>query len=84
MQEVVCHVVAGVSKDATAVGSQGGIPVPENDGVCELPERCRKDDEECRWHDEPVPIHGKVVVNAVKQEVEGNGEAVIRKVTTCC
>lgn len=80
----MCHVVAGVAKDTTTVGSQSGIPVPEDDRVCELPERCRQDSEECRWHDEPVSVHGKVVVNAVEQEVEGDRDAVIGEVAACC
>lgn len=84
VKEVVCHIVAGVSEDTTTVGSQSGIPVPKDDSMCEFPERCCKDNEECRWHDEPVLVHGKVMVNPVKKKVEGNGDAVIRKVTTFC
>jgi hypothetical protein len=80
VKEVVCHIVAGVSEDTTTVGSQSGIPVPKDDSMCEFPERCCKDNEECRWHDEPVLVHGKVMVNPVKKKVEGNGDAVIRKV----
>jgi hypothetical protein len=31
----------------------------------ELPERCRKDGEKCRRHDEPVLVHGEIVMDAV-------------------
>ena len=80
----MCHVVAGVSKDTTAVSSQSSVPVPKDDCVCKFPERRREDDEERRWHDEPVPVHGKVVVGAVKEEVQGDSEAVVGKVAACC
>jgi hypothetical protein len=52
--------------------------------VCEFPERRREDDEERRGHYEPVPVHRKVVVDAVKEEVQGDSEAVVGKVAACC
>jgi hypothetical protein len=80
----MCHVVACVAKDATTVGSQSSIPVPEDDGVRELPERCCQNSEKCRRHDESVLVHGEVVMDTVEQKVEGNGGAVIGKVAMGC
>lgn len=80
MEEVVRHVVARVSKDATTVGSQSTIPVPEDDKVSKLPEWRCKDDKECGWHDEAILVHGKVVVDTVKKEVEGNTDTVVWEV----
>jgi hypothetical protein len=69
VEEIMCHVIARVPEDATTVGSQSGIPVPEDYCVSELPERCRKNGEKCRWHDEPILVHGEIVMDAVKQKV---------------
>lgn len=38
MEEVMRHVVARVAKDATTVGSHSVMPVPEDDGMGEIPE----------------------------------------------
>ena len=65
MQKVVCHVIADVAKDASAVCSYSCIPVVEEDCMREFPEGQGEDDEEGRWHDEAVAVHGEVVVNAV-------------------
>lgn len=69
VEEVVGHVVASVSKDATAIRSCGSIPIPEDDAMCEFPEGRCKYDKQCGWHDQSVLVHGKVVVNAVEQEM---------------
>lgn len=44
VEEVMRHVIARVSKNATAVGSQGTMPVPEDDKMSKLPEWCREND----------------------------------------
>jgi len=58
MEEVVGQVVADIAENATAVHSCGYAPVPEEEGVGELPERRRKGNEQSRRHHEPVAIHG--------------------------
>jgi hypothetical protein len=65
----VGHVIESVSKYATTVSSRGRIPIPKDDSMCKLPERRGKYDEQCRRHDMPVFVHGKVVVNAVKKKM---------------
>lgn len=81
VEKVVGHVIAGVSKNATAIRSQSCRPVPKNDGVCKLPERCGESDEQGRRHDKPVFVHGEVVVNAVKEEMQGEANAVIWQIS---
>jgi|SRR5690242_5511167 len=65
VKEVVGHVVERVAKNATAISSGRSIPVMEEYGVREFPEWCRKRGKQCRRHDEPVLVHGKVMVDAV-------------------
>lgn len=84
VEEVVRHVVARVSKDATAVGSQSTMPVPEDDKVSKLPEWRCKNDKERGWHDEAILVHGEVVVDTVKKEVEGNTDTVVWEVAAWC
>lgn len=79
MQEIVGKVVADVTEDAAAVHGRGGIPVVEEDGMGQLPERGREDHEEGRRHDETVPVHRKVVVDAVEEKVGGYAHTVIRE-----
>lgn len=80
VEEVVGHVVKGVAKDTTAEGGSGSVPVVKQDGVGKLPEGSGQDDKEGGRHDEAVPVHGQVVMNAVKEEVRGDADAVIREV----
>jgi hypothetical protein len=80
----VCHVVQGVSEDTTGVSCQGGIPVPEDNCMCELPERCCQCYEERGRHYESVLVHGEVVVDAVEEEVEGDADTVVGKVAVGC
>jgi hypothetical protein len=84
VQEVMGHVVAGVAKYAATVRSRGRIPVPEDECVCELPEGRGEQGEERRRHDKPVLVHGKIVMDAVEEEVEGDSDAVIREMTGGC
>lgn len=72
------HVVADVSKDATTVYQQCCVPIVEENGVGQLPEGCGQNHKQCRRHDEAVPVHREVMMNAVEQEVEGEADAVIR------
>jgi hypothetical protein len=81
MQEVVRQVVANVAEDAATEYSGGHVPVKVEDGVRETPERSGKDDEEGRWHDQAVLVHRKVVMNAMKEEMGGDADTVVGKVT---
>lgn len=58
MQKVMCQIIADISKDSTAINCNSGVPVVEKDKVGEMPERCCKDEEESRWHNETVAVHG--------------------------
>ena len=71
------QVVAHVAEDATAVDGDGGVPVVEEDGVCELVEGGGEDDKEGGRHDEAVPVHRKIVVDAVKEEVRCYADSVV-------
>jgi hypothetical protein len=69
VQKVMGHVIESVSEYATTESSSCCVPVPEDEGMCEFPERRGKYDKECRWHDKSVLVHGKVVVNAMKEKM---------------
>lgn len=80
VQEVVRHIVKDVAEDATAVGSDSAVPVPEDDGVREVPERVGEGHKERRRHDQAILVHWQVVVNAVKEEVGGDTHTVVRQI----
>lgn len=82
VQEVVCHVVAGVAKNATAVNCCRNVPIPEEDCVGERPERSGKNGEKRRRHNETVFVHGQIVMDTVQREMQCDTNAVVRKVTT--
>lgn len=84
VQEVMGHVVACVSKDATTVRGHSSVPVPEDYTVGKLPERRCKSNEKCRRHYEAVLVHWKVVMDTVEEEMEGDSDAVVRKVAASC
>ena len=58
MQKVMRQIIADITKNATAIDRNSGVPVVKEDEVGEVPEGCGKDEEEGRWHDEAVAIHG--------------------------
>ena len=76
------HVIACVAKYTSTVGSQRRVPVPPNNGVCELPEWGCQGYKERRRHYKSVLVHWKIVVDAVEEEVEGQGDTVIREVAS--
>ena len=78
MQEVVSHVVADVPEDPSAVYGSSSEPIIEEDGVCQLPEWCCKDDEQCRRHNKAISVHWKVMVDPMEQEVRGDANSIIR------
>ena len=57
VQEVVSHVVEGVSEYTASVSGCCSIPVVEEDSVRKLPERCSKRSEQGGRHDQPVLVH---------------------------
>lgn len=61
----MCLVVANVSENTTGEDSQGGKPIIEEDGLRQLVEWCCEYHEQGRWHDKPVSVHGKVMVDTV-------------------
>lgn len=73
-------VVANVAENTTAVDGDGGVPVVKEDGVGEFPERRGEDQEQSRRHDEAQAVHGEVVVDAMEEEVQGDGGAVVGQV----
>lgn len=73
------HIIADVAKDPTTEDLQGRKPVVEEDGVGKFPERSCQNHEQCWWHDQSITVHGQVVVNAVKEEVESKTDSVVRK-----
>ena len=75
----MCQVVANISKYATTEDCGGNRPVPMEDCMCQLPEWSCKDEEQCRRHDQSEFIHWKVVVDAMKQEMEGESNSVVRE-----
>lgn len=80
MKEVVCHVVAHVAEDTSTVHCSSSIPIVVEDGMSEFPEWRCEDEEERRRHDEAVLVHGEVVMNAVKGEVQSNPNAIVREI----
>lgn len=51
VEEIMRHVVANVAKNTTTVHSRGSVPVIEEDGVGEVPERRSEKYEKRRRHD---------------------------------
>lgn len=81
VEEIVCQVVADVAENAAAIDGCSHIPVPEEQRMCDPPEGRGQNDEERRWHDQAVLVHGEVVVDTVQQEVRGDAPSVIRQVS---
>jgi len=77
----MCHIVANISKQATAKGCGACIPVEEEDCVSKPPERRSEHAEHDGWHDEPVFVHGEVVVNTMEEKVGRDSYPVVGKVT---
>lgn len=73
-------IIAYVPKDSTTVHSHRGIPIIVEDCMSEFPEGCGEDDEEGGWHDEAIFVHGKVMVDAMKEKVGGDADAIIGQV----
>ena len=57
VEEVVGQVVTNVAEDATGENSGCDVPVPVEDGMCQVIEWDSEDNEEGRRHDEAVAVH---------------------------
>ena len=73
----MCQVVADVSENTAAVDCNCDIPIPVKYSVGEFVEGKCEDDEEGRWHDESVLVHGEIMMDAVEKEVEGQEDAIV-------
>lgn len=82
MQKVVCQIIANVAKNTTTIYRDSSVPVVEENGMSELPERRRQHNEESWWHDQSVLIHREVMVNAMEKEVKCDSYTVVWKVPT--
>jgi hypothetical protein len=49
--------------------------------MSQVPEWSGKYDEECRWHNKTISIHGEIVVNAMEQEMKAKANAVIWEIS---
>lgn len=58
VKEVMCEIVADVSKDAATVSCTSSIPVVEEYSMCKLPERSSQSSEERRRHNKTILVHG--------------------------
>jgi hypothetical protein len=65
VEKVVCHIVADVSKDSTAEYGGRGVPIPKEEGVCQLPERGCQSQKQSGRHDQSEPIHWKIVMDTM-------------------
>lgn len=81
VEEVVCQVVHDISEYASTEYSGAHVPVEKKYGVGQFPERIRQGNKECRRHDKSIFIHRKVVVDAVKKEVQSDGHAILWEIS---
>lgn len=74
------QIIADVAEDSAAKNGSCGIPVVAENSMRQLPEGACKNQEEGRRHHEAVLVHGQVMVDSVKEEVERDAHAVVRKI----
>ena len=74
-------VVANVAENSPTEDGGCHIPVPVEDRMREVVEWCCEEDEEGWGHNESVTIHWEVMVNAMKKEVGGDSNAIVREVS---
>ena len=79
VQEVVGQVVADVSEYAAAEHAGSDGPVERKEEVGELPEGRGQRDKESWGHDQTVLVHGQIVMDSVKEEVQREAGSVIRQ-----
>lgn len=80
VQKVMCKIVAHISENTTTEHTSRDVPVPPKYCMRKVPKGRSKSGEHCRRHNEPELVHGKVMVNTVKEEVHCNTNTVIRHV----
>lgn len=80
VKEVVRQIVADVAKETTGKGSGSSMPAVRKDGMCKMPERVSQDHKERGRHDEAILVHGEIVMNAMKQEVQRNAYTVVGQI----
>jgi hypothetical protein len=78
VQKVMGEIVANIAKYAATEDGCCGVPIVEEDCVCEFPEGCCESNEECRWHNESIFVHWKVMMNAMEKEMECEAYTVVR------
>jgi len=71
-------VVTDVTEDTAAEYVGADIPVEREDSMSQVPERCGKSQEECWRHDKAKLVHGKVVMNSMKNKVHRNRYTIVR------
>ena len=81
MQEVVGEIVANVAEEATAEDGGSNVPIPRENSMCKLIEGSREEEEEGRGHDEAIPVHRKIVMNAVEEKVSSDADSVVWEVS---
>lgn len=79
VEEVVSQIVANVAENSATKDLHCREPIVEKYGMCQLPEWGGEYDEQRGWHDQSIFIHREIVVNAVKQEVKGQANAIVGK-----
>lgn len=80
VKEVMCEIVADVSKDAATVSCTSSIPVVEEYSMCKLPERSSQSSEERRRHDKTILVHRKIMMDAVKDEMKCDSNTVVGQI----
>jgi len=80
VKEVMCEIVADVSKDTATVGCTSSIPVVEEYSMCKLPERSSQSSEERRRHDKTILVHREIMMDAVKDEMKCDSNTVVGQI----
>lgn len=71
MKKVVRHIVANITEDTAAVYCGAHVPVEKEEGMGQFPEWYRKHYKQGWGHDQPILVHGQIVVNAMEKKVQG-------------
>lgn len=71
------HIIADITENSSTKYGCRCIPIVEEHSMRQLPEWRRKYNEQCWWHDKAIAIHGKVVVNAMEEEVQRDTNAIV-------
>ena len=80
MKKVVRQVVADVPEDATGEDLDSGKFIVGEDDVGQFVKGDCENEEESGWHNQPIFVHGKVVMDAVEQEMCGNADPIVGEI----